>query len=77
MKFGQLIEHYMRNIFLEKSYTNCVGETRPRPFLKKNQNRTYFWITSLKFYSVFIVCKSRGLPKFIETKVLTTYVYFI
>ena len=35
MKFGQLIEHYMRNIFLEKSYTNCVGETRPRPFLKK------------------------------------------
>ena len=35
MKFGQLIEHYMRNIFLEKSYANCVGETRPRPFLKK------------------------------------------
>ena len=25
MKFGQLIEHNMRNIFLEKSYTKCGG----------------------------------------------------
>ena len=34
MKFGQLIEYNMRNIFLEKSYTKCGGETIPRPFLK-------------------------------------------
>ena len=27
MKFGQLIEYNMRNIFLEKSYTKCGGET--------------------------------------------------
>ena len=27
MKFGQLTECYMRNIFLEKSYTKCGGET--------------------------------------------------
>ena len=34
-KFGQLIEHNMRNIFLEKSYTKCDGETCPRPFPEK------------------------------------------
>ena len=37
MKFGQLIEYNMRNIFLEKSYTKCGGETIPRPFSKKSK----------------------------------------
>ena len=32
MKLGQLIEYNTINIFLEKSYTNCGGETTPRPF---------------------------------------------
>ena len=36
MKFGQLIEHNMRNMFLEKSYTKCCGEDVSN-FLK-NQN---------------------------------------
>ena len=31
MKFCQLIEYNMRNIFLEKSYRKCDGETIPRP----------------------------------------------
>ena len=35
MKFGQLIECNMRNIFLEKSHTKCGGETSPRPFSEK------------------------------------------
>ena len=35
MKFGQLIECNIRNIFLEKSCTKCGGETRPRPFPEK------------------------------------------
>ena len=35
MKFGQLIEY---NIFVEKSYTRCAGETIPRFLSKKNQN---------------------------------------
>ena len=35
MKFGQLIECNMRNIFLEKSYTKCGGETSLRPFSEK------------------------------------------
>ena len=38
MKSGQLIKYDMRNIFLEKSYTKCGGETSATyPFLK-NQN---------------------------------------
>ena len=35
MKFGQLIECNMRNIFLEKSFTKCGAETSPRPFSEK------------------------------------------
>ena len=31
MKFGQLVKYNMRNIFLEKSYTKCGGETIARP----------------------------------------------
>ena len=37
MKFGQLIEYHLRNIFLEKSYTECGGETIPRPLFKKSK----------------------------------------
>ena len=36
-KFGQAIEYYMKNIFLEKSFPNCGGETVTRPFSKKNK----------------------------------------
>ena len=35
MIFGQVIEYNMKNIFFEKSYTDCGGETIPRPFSKK------------------------------------------
>ena len=37
MKFSQLVEYNLRNIFLEKSYTDCGGETIPRPFFKKSK----------------------------------------
>ena len=37
IKFGQFIKYNMRNIFLEKSYTKCGGETIPRPFSKKSK----------------------------------------
>ena len=30
MTFGQLIKYNMRNIFLQKSYTECGTETRPK-----------------------------------------------
>ena len=32
MKFGQLIECNMENIFTEKSYAVCGGDTIPRSF---------------------------------------------
>ena len=32
MNFGQLIEHEIRNIFLEKSYAKYDGKTRPRRY---------------------------------------------
>ena len=37
MKFDQLIEYNMKDVFLEKSYTKCGGETIPRPFSKKSK----------------------------------------
>ena len=37
MKFGQLIDYNMRNIFVEKSYTKCGEETIPRPLFKKSK----------------------------------------
>ena len=37
MKSGQFIEHNMRNIFLEKLFAKCGGETSPRPFFKKSK----------------------------------------
>ena len=35
MKFGQLLEYNMRNIFLKKSDTKCGEETITKPFPKK------------------------------------------
>ena len=35
MKFGQLREYNMNNIFLEKPYTKCGGETSSRHFSEK------------------------------------------
>ena len=37
MRFGQLIEYNMKNIFLEKSCRKYGGETIPRPFSKKSK----------------------------------------
>ena len=34
MKFGQLIEYNMRNLFVEKSYTKWDEETITRPLTK-------------------------------------------
>ena len=35
VKLGQITEYNMRNIFFERPYTKCVGETVPRPFYEK------------------------------------------
>ena len=77
MKFGQLREYNMRNIFLEKSYTKCGGETIPRPFLK-NQNWCYLWINSRKVCAVYFYwIPSWELSKYIETELQTTCFYLI
>ena len=36
MKFGQLIEYDMKNIFLRKLWPKCGGQTIPRSFSKKS-----------------------------------------
>ena len=48
MKFGQLIEYNMRNIFVEKSYTKYTEETIARPLSKKSK-LSLFCINSVKF----------------------------
>ena len=41
MRFGELIEYKMRNIFVEKSYAKCGGETIPRLFSEKSKFSIY------------------------------------
>ena len=53
MKFGQLIDRNMRNIFLEKSYKNAIEILFPDPFLK-NQNCAYLWANILKFQTACV-----------------------
>ena len=60
MKFGKSIEHNMRNIFLEKSYTKYVGETVSRPFSKKLNLSICLDQLSKVLISLFLLCaKSR------------------
>ena len=77
MKFGQLIECNMRNIFLKTRLRNVLKRLFPNPFLK-NQNWAYPWINSLySLYSFFITFYSIGLLKYIKTKPQTTCFYLI
>ena len=72
MKFGQLIECKMENIFLEKLYAKCDEETSPRLVW------VYLGINSLRFYTVCFCCMpSRRLLKRIKTKLQTTLFYLI
>ena len=53
MKFCQLIEYNMRNIFLEKLYTKCGRRTILKPFSKKSKTE-HLWINILKFSIIFL-----------------------
>ena len=77
MKFSQLKEYNMRNIFFLENHTkNVVEKLVPDPFTN-SQNWAYLSINSLKYYNVcFYLCPSRSLPKYIKIKVLTTCFYF-
>ena len=53
MKFVQLIENTITNVFLDKSNTKCGGETIPRPFSKKEKLSTSLGHI-LKYYNLFL-----------------------
>ena len=78
MKFSELKDYIMKNIFLKNHTQNVMGILLPDPSLKI-QNWAYFWINSPKFYySFFFFCMPIwGLSKYIETKLLTTRFYLI
>ena len=62
MKFGQLIECNMRNIFLEKSYTKCGREIIPRPFFEKLKLSVSLNQESKVSYNLFLLhCKLRAI----------------
>ena len=83
MEFDLLIDYSIYDlyssiaIFLKNLTQNVVEKLVPDPFLK-NWNRTYLWINSLKFYTVFLsYAKLRGLSKYVQTKLQTTCFYLI
>ena len=55
MKFGQLIECNMRNIFLGKSYIKCDRETCPRLFSEK-QAADHFLLPHFKLFLRLKIC---------------------
>ena len=55
MKFDQLTECNMKNIFKEKSCTKCNEETSPRPFSEKLKLSIYLDHYSKVFYSLFLL----------------------
>ena len=54
-KFDQLIDYNMRNIFLEKSYTECGEETSPRSFSEKLKLSISRDQKSKVLYSLFLL----------------------
>ena len=60
----QLTEYNMRNIFLEKSYTKCGGETCLRPFRKKSKlsisldQRSEILQSLFSLYVLVEICKN-------------------
>ena len=77
MKFGQLIECNMRNIFLEISYTKCGGETSTRPFFEKLKLSISLNQWPRVLYSLLLFMPSSGLSKYIEIKLQTTCLQLI
>ena len=51
MKFGQLIEYNMRNIFVENSYTKYAGIPRP---LSKNSSLSLISGSTVKSFKQFV-----------------------
>ena len=67
----------MKNIFLEKSYTKCGGQTSPRPFSEKLNLSISLDQQSKVLHSLFLLYGKLGLSKYIETKLQTTCFHLI
>ena len=76
MKFGQLKQYNMRNIF-GKYGTKCIEEASPKSFSKRSKMSVFLDQLYEILYSFFIVCRSQRLPKYIETKVPNDCFYLI
>ena len=59
MRFGQLIESTMRNIFPGNHTQNVVKKLVADPFAR-NKNWSYLSINSLKSYTVCFYCISKS-----------------
>ena len=69
MKFSQLIEYNIKNIFLKKSYTKCSGETSPRPFFEKFKLSISLDQQSKVLFSLFFfVCQVEGYRYILELR---------
>ena len=76
MKFDQIIEYNMRNIFLKNHTQNLVAKLVPD--LKKEIKIEHISGPVSNFTKiVFIAYPDCGLPKHIEAKVLITCFYFL
>ena len=60
-----MIEYSMRNIFLEKSYARCGGETSPISFLKKikiehiSGSKVFLFNKIIKIFTARSYCVSK------------------
>ena len=77
MKIGQLIEHNMRNIFVEKLYTKCDGKTILRPFSKNSKLRISLDQYSRVLSCLFLLHDKLTAIKYFETKPQTACFYLI
>ena len=56
MKFGQLTEYNMKNIFVEKLYTKYAGQTIPRPFTQYKAFLKAIWNQFLMMMMMMMNC---------------------
>ena len=68
MKFGQLIEYNMRNIFFEKSYKMWCRNYSPDSFLKNENDHISGSMVSfsLLIQFIFIVCRFEGYQNILQ-----------
>ena len=73
MKFGQLMEYDIINIFLEKSFKESNGETIPTSFSKKTKLSISLDQSSKVLYSLVLYVKL----SVVETKLQTSCIYLM